>query len=167
MALRLGHRRSYDFDFFFENIFDENKLFEKIISHFKNHKIQKTLADKSSLFVVFDDEINVNFLYYRYSLIKHKIKTKYLDLASIENIACMKLLAISKRIEFKDYVDIYYILKRVPFKRLIMFFEKKIRDVDINFILKILVDFKEIEEEPLEFIPSKKSKFRKNKKVYN
>jgi predicted nucleotidyltransferase component of viral defense system len=125
LALQLGHRKSYDFDFFSEERFDENKLFKKIISNLGNHQVQKTLADKSSLFVVFDNEINVNFIYYRYPLIKPTIKTKYISLASLEDIVCMKLLAISERIEFKDYVDIYYILKRIPLKKLIIFFEKK------------------------------------------
>jgi predicted nucleotidyltransferase component of viral defense system len=164
LALQLGHRKSYDFDFFSEERFNENKLFKKIISNLGDHQVQKTLADKSSLFVVFDNEINVNFLYYRYPLIKPTIKTKYLDLASLEDIACMKLLAISERIEFKDYVDIYYILKRIPLKKLIIFFEKKIKDVDVNFILKTLVDFEEVEIEPLEFIPSKKVSLEKIKK---
>jgi hypothetical protein len=76
----------------------------------------------------------------------------------------MKLLAISERIEFKDYVDIYYILKRVSLKKLINFFEKKIKDVDVNFILKTLVDFREVEIEPLEFMPSKKVSLEKIKK---
>jgi predicted nucleotidyltransferase component of viral defense system len=164
LAFQLGHRKSYDFDFFSEERFNENKLFKKIISNLGDHQVQKTLADKSSLFVVFDNEINVNFLYYRYPLIKPTIKTKYLDLASLEDIACMKLLAISERIEFKDYVDIYYILKRIPLKKLINFFKKKIKDVDINFILKTLVDFGEIEVEPLEFMPSKKVSLEKIKK---
>jgi predicted nucleotidyltransferase component of viral defense system len=164
LALQLGHRKSYDFDFFSEERFNENKLFKKIISNLGDHQVKKTLADKSSLFVVFDNEINVNFLYYRYPLIKPKIKTKYLDLAGLEDIACMKLLAISERIEFKDYVDIYYILKRIPLKKLIIFFEKKIKDVDVNFILKTLVDFEEIEIEPLEFMPSKKVNLEKIKK---
>jgi len=164
LALQLGHRKSYDFDFFSEKRFNENKLFKKIISNLGDHQVQKTLADKSSLFVVFDNEINVNFLYYRYPLIKPTIKTKYLDLASLEDIACMKLLAISERIEFKDYVDIYYILKRISLKTLINFFEKKIKDVDVNFILKTLVDFEEVEIEPLEFMPSKKVSLGKIKK---
>jgi predicted nucleotidyltransferase component of viral defense system len=164
LALQLGHRKSYDFDFFSEERFDENKLFKKIISNLGDHQIQKTLADKSSLFVVFDNKINVNFLYYRYPLIKPTIKTKYISLASLEDIACMKLLAISERIEFKDYVDIYYILKRIPLKKLIIFFEKKIKDVDVNFILKTLVDFREVEIEPLEFMPSKKVNLEKIKK---
>jgi hypothetical protein len=59
LALQLGHRKSYDFDFFSEERSDENKLFKKIISNLGNHQVQKTLADKSSLFVVFDNEINV------------------------------------------------------------------------------------------------------------
>jgi hypothetical protein len=164
LALQLGHRKSYDFDFFSEERFNENKLFKKIISNLGDHQVQKTLADKSSLFVVFDNEINVNFLYYRYPLIKPTIKTKYISLASLEDIACMKLLAISERIEFKDYVDIYYILKRIPLKKLIIFFEKKIKDVDVNFILKTLVDFEEVEIEPLEFMPSKKVNLEKIKK---
>jgi len=164
LALQLGHRKSYDFDFFSEERFNENKLFKKIISNLGDHQVQKTLADKSSLFVVFDNEITVNFLYYRYPLIKPTIKTKYISLASLEDIACMKLLAISERIEFKDYVDIYYILKRVSLKRLINFFAKKIKDVDVNFILKTLVDFEEVEIEPLEFMPSKKVNLEKIKK---
>jgi hypothetical protein len=52
LALQLGHRKSYDFDFFSEKRFNENKLFKKIISNLGDRQVQKTLADKSSLFVV-------------------------------------------------------------------------------------------------------------------
>jgi hypothetical protein len=36
--------------------------------------------------------------------------------------------------------------------------------VDVNFILKTLVDFEEVEIEPLEFMPSKKISLEKIKK---
>ncbi|GIW67502.1 MAG: hypothetical protein KatS3mg096_370 [Candidatus Parcubacteria bacterium] len=156
LSLILGHRKSYDFDFFSEKKFDERNLFEKILSLAKNHKVIKSLSDKSSLFLVFDNEVNVNFLFYKYPLIKPLIKTKFLNIASLEDILCMKLLVVTERIEFKDYVDLYYGLKKVKLKQIVNLFNKKISDVDINFIFKELLDFSEIEEEPIDFMPSKR-----------
>ena len=55
--------------------------------------------------------INVSFLLYPYKLIRDPEKYNNLDLASLEDLTCMKCSAIMKRGTKRDFFDIYEILK--------------------------------------------------------
>ncbi len=155
LALQLGHRKSYDLDFFNGKYFSSSNLFQKIQKSSK-FKILKKLQDECALFLEINN-IDVNFLFYKYSLIKKPIETKYLNIAHFIDIACMKLLTITERIEYRDYVDLYFVLQKVSLKTLLKYFQNKISDIDPMFVLKCLIKTKEVEEENLEFLKNTKT----------
>ena len=159
LALQLNHRRSYDLDFFSTEHFEPNKVFNQLEKQ-ENLRLFKKLQDKSALFVEIND-ISVNFLYSKYKLIKKPIEDKYLKVAHFIDIACLKLSALTERIEYRDYVDIYFVLQEISLKELIKYFEKKIYDIDPGFVLKCLVAFEDVQEEKLELF--KKVSFKKIK----
>jgi predicted nucleotidyltransferase component of viral defense system len=97
-------------------------------------------------------------------LLKEKIDTEFLSLASMEDIACMKLSAILSRATIKDYIDIYYILKKIKLADLIVLVKKKYPNIDNGLILKSLVYFKDIKNEKIIFKNNKKIEFDKVKK---
>ena len=153
LALQIGHRDSIDFDFFSKKSFDTNILFEKIKNIFKNenHKIQKVQDEENTLTVIADNDIKISFFAYNYPLLKPLITDKYLNIASIEDIACMKLSAITSRSTAKDYVDIYFVLQNKKLPVLLNFAQKKFPSLDRNLILKSLVYFDDVAEEPIIF----------------
>ncbi len=151
LTLQLGHRDSIDFDFFKFNDLDTKKLFEKIKKIFKNYKITKIQEEENTLTILIDKNIKISFFSYKYPLLKKPTIEENLNLASIEDIACMKLSAIISRATNKDYIDIYFILKKIKLEKILKLSQKKYPEIDQNLILKSLIYFKDIKMEPIIF----------------
>ncbi len=151
LALQLGHRDSIDFDFFIENNIDTIKLFSEIEEVFQQYPIKKVQEEKNTLTVIINNNIKVSFFTYKYKLLNKLIEEENLQLASIEDIACMKLNAIVNRSTMKDYVDLYFILQNTSIEILLDKCVIKFPSLDTNLILKSLVYFDDIIEEPIIF----------------
>src|SRR3989338_627636 len=151
LALYLGHRDSIDFDFFKSESFDTGGLFENARKAFEGHRVVKTQEEKDTLSVVIDKDVRVSFFSFPYPLINRSINTEYFPIASIEDIACMKLSAITGRGAFKDYVDLFFILKMSSLEELIGSLKKKIPALDPLLVLKSFVFFDDLQEEKIVF----------------
>jgi len=162
LALQIGHRISTDFDFFCPQDIDTVRLFSDLKEDFAAKDILKIQEEKNTLTVLLAG-IKVSFFSYKYPLVKRRIKSDYFELASLEDIGCMKLAAILGRSDFKDFVDIYFILQTISLYELLLLAEKKFKDTDVNVFLKSLVYFDEIKEEPIQFLNGKKISLEKIK----
>lgn len=151
LALQLGHRDSIDFDFFKEGDFDTVLLIEKISLIFASHKLTITQQEKNTVSCLIDDSIQLSFFSYNHSLLYPFIETDYFNIASITDIGCMKLSAISSRYVEKDYVDLYFILQDLSLSLLLEDFIKKYPNFDKSLILKSLVYFDDVLREPILF----------------
>ncbi len=151
LALQIGHRDSIDFDFFIVNDFDTALLYSEVLALFEGQRIVKTLDEKNSLNVVVDEEIKLSFLKYPYLLLNPLIHEDYLNIASIEDIGCMKLSAVVGRAVEKDYVDLYFILQNILLPVLLLKTAEKMPDLDHNLILKSLVYFEDVAREKIMF----------------
>lgn len=161
LALQLGRRDSVDFDFFSSNNFSTNELSLKIEKIFKDHKIIKTQEEKDTLTFLLDDTIKISFFCYPYKLIKPLINTTDIKLASVEDIGSMKLSAITSRSLKKDYVDLYFILQKISLEELLEITKTKFPSLDINLILKSLVYFDDITDEPIIYKNNHEIEFEK------
>lgn len=164
LALQLGHRDSLDFDFFSQRNIDTKKLFLEIKEVFKGYKILKVQEEKNTLTVFIDKDIKLSFFTYQYPLVNSLIEEEYLMIASIADIACMKLSAIVSRATLKDYVDLYFIFQVIPLKLVLKDLNKKLAELDINLVLKSLAYFKDIKVEPIIFKNNKNISFKKIEK---
>ncbi|MEK7185868.1 MAG: nucleotidyl transferase AbiEii/AbiGii toxin family protein [Patescibacteria group bacterium] len=151
LALQIGHRDSIDFDFFSEEDIDTKELFERLRNIFKGHKLLKIQEEINTLTILVDESIKVSFFTYKYKLIDKTIDDENITLASIGDIACMKLSAITGRASNKDYIDLYFILKLFPLTDLLDKSHRKHPQLDINLILKSLVYFKDVTQEKIIF----------------
>lgn len=163
LALQFGHRDSIDFDFFTQNDFNTSKLFLDLKKIFKGHSLKKIQDERNTLSILIDEEIRCSFFTYPYALLKRLAHEEYLEIASIEDIACMKLSAITGRACNKDYVDIFFILKKISLNTLLELSRKKFADLDLDLILKSLVYFEDVRMEPILFKKSCKVDFKKVK----
>jgi len=68
-------------------------------------------------------------------------------IASLQDIAAMKLVAISQRGVQRDFIDAFYLLKRYSLKEIIRFTQEKYPEFDIYNGLRGLLYFKEADEE--------------------
>jgi hypothetical protein len=149
LALHIGHRDSIDFDFFTVSEIDTVSLFRTIETVFTGHIIQKVQEEKNTLGIIIDETIKISFMTYTYPLIEPTTPTEHFSLASILDIGCMKLSAITSRATNKDYIDLYFILQKCPLQTLLDACEKKFPTIDVGLILKSLVYFEDIINEPI------------------
>ncbi|MBL7957539.1 MAG: nucleotidyl transferase AbiEii/AbiGii toxin family protein [Flavobacteriales bacterium] len=152
LALQIGHRDSIDFDFFKEGGFDADQLFDRLRAA-TDLPIVKVQEERNTLGVVIDADIKVSFMRYPYSLLKPLLRADHMDLASLADIGCMKLSAITGRGTMKDYVDLYFILQRMPLQELLALCALKLPQLDRGFILKALAYFDDLEPEPILYVP--------------
>lgn len=112
LALRLGHRKSVDFDFFSPKPFDPEELY-KSIPYLQNSKILQKSKNTLTCSVDRDGSVLVSFfggLNIRQVNQPCNIESTHLRIASLEDLAGTKAAVIQKRAEAKDYLDIYAIL---------------------------------------------------------
>jgi predicted nucleotidyltransferase component of viral defense system len=109
LALHLGHRKSDDLDFFSEREFDNEPVIQTVM------KLGGRIDSESSgTFHASITGSKVSFSSYPYPLIRNTVNMGNIRVASIEDIACMKVIAIAQRAEKKDFFDMYEILKIYP-----------------------------------------------------
>lgn len=151
LALQIGHRDSIDFDFFRHEPFDTAALFRILEQTLEGSSLQKVQEERNTLTVQAQESIKLSFMSYPYPLVQPMVHTEYFDLAGIGDIGCMKLSAITGRAAMKDYVDLYFILQQIPLPELLDLCAIKLPNLDRMLILKSLVFFEDIPEEPILF----------------
>jgi hypothetical protein len=108
IALHLGHRRSIDFDLFCRNDINKKDIRKKLEAI--PFKIIKIFEDTDQIHFIIND-IKVTFFNYTYEIDHPLILEQYLSYPSLLSLASMKAYALGRRAKWKDYVDLYFILK--------------------------------------------------------
>jgi len=152
LALQIGLRISIDFDFFCFKSFDNEKLLERAKTIFLNNSIMVIQNELNTLTILLDSEIKISFFKLDYSNILPLIDTQYFNLAQKREIAVMKLLALF-RATYKDYVDMFYILKDTNLAKIISLAEKKHEEINVGVYLKALITNDDIDDLPIVFHP--------------
>ncbi len=111
LSLQLGLRESFDFDFCVPEQFNNEILLEELgkLGTMEVKQNQKGTCD------VIVNGVQISFFYYPNKIIKNLIipeEMPKLKLASILDIAVMKLVAIGGRGAKKDFFDLYNILTK-------------------------------------------------------
>lgn len=116
---------------------------------FTGFDVIKTYEEKNTLYILANG-VKISFFMYKYKNIGNILKTEYFNIFSLEDIWAMKLWAIQNRATNKDYIDLYYIIKNIWLDPLFKnFFDKFWNVVTQSYLLKSLIYFEDIVEEPL------------------
>lgn len=113
----LHHRLSDDLDFFSPNKFDSQTLFTFLtdLSKKLGFTFQTQFTDPTYICILNFREnltLKLDFAYYPYPRLEEDSAYGNLQVDSLTDIAVNKLLAIIQRTEVKDYVDLYFLLKK-------------------------------------------------------
>ena len=163
LALQIGHRKSIDFDFFSNDKFNTEELRIKIEEIFKGYRLVFSQISPSTINMVVDG-VKMSFFYYPYKPLYKLVETNRVNIADLMDIACMKCSAITARSVKKDYIDLFFLLKKFSLEEILSNCERKFPSLDRNVILKSLVYFGEIEEENVVYMPNNGIDFSKIKK---
>ena len=109
LALQLGHRLSYDFDIFCRRPVTA-ALIRKITQSFPRGKVLLNNSDEFTFLTA--DDIKISFIYYPFNLDAYlQRQPTALPLLSIQGIALAKAYALNRRNSWRDYVDLYFIVR--------------------------------------------------------
>lgn len=108
IALHIGHRQSIDFDLFKQKKLHRKKIIDKIRTFSKSYTITRNVDEQLNLIIQ-----NVKFTFFEYP---YEIKAScnfdsIIKMPDLLTLAAMKAFALGRRSKWKDYVDIYFIIK--------------------------------------------------------
>jgi predicted nucleotidyltransferase component of viral defense system len=115
LALQIGHRVSVDFDFFSEKQFSTDVLYRELQKAGLKPIIQQETEGTLTAMV---NEVKISMFHYPYPFLDKKLNWKEIDIAGMIDIAAMKIMAIIQRGAKRDFVDLYFILKDIPFRKI-------------------------------------------------
>lgn len=110
MALQLRHRRSEDFDVFFPSPITE-KLKQTLFS-VTEKPIEKRLDNSRQLTITTGQGIKITLVMHEFKPLYDVIKTDSLPLFHLADLASNKAFTVGKRGIWRDYVDLFFLLKR-------------------------------------------------------
>lgn len=167
LSLQINHRISFDFDFFTFSPVPKH-LLEKLS---KKIKIGNIVVDTSDeLTFLTEDDIKVTFLCYPFKTDLEPVESEDgLKLFSVEEIAIQKAYAIGRRGEYRDYFDLYTILKNnyIGLDDLISETKKVFGSIfDEKIFLEQLVYFEDLRSFDIASVPGKKAPLEDEIKQY-
>ena len=149
LAFLLSHRESHDLDFFSAERFSEDTLITKLKAA-GQFSLEK--KEEGTVRGTFGATL-VSFFHYPYPLLEKPVSQDGMPLASMADVACMKLDALASRGAKRDFVDLYVILHEPDFSltRLLELFAQKYAPLNYNLlhIQKGLVYFEDAERDPM------------------
>lgn len=148
LALHLGHRHSYDFDFYTRKIFSAENFAAALnkIGKFRTSQLEH----QNTLLGDFNGA-KFSLFYYDYPLIEKPVIFKNIAVAAVSDIAAMKLSAITGRATKRDYIDIFVISQKYSLEKQFRWYQKKFGALGNNlyFIIKALGYFEDAEADDM------------------
>lgn len=149
LALQIGHRKSVDIDLFMSDTIDVNDLLAAI----RTFTDEVTLLSSSrTMRFLRVNNVKVDVVAYPYKWIDEPVIEDEIMLASIKDIAAMKISAITNRGTKKDFIDLYFLLQHFSFQKVIELYKTKYPDAIMFTTLKSLVYFEDAEPEPMSYM---------------
>jgi hypothetical protein len=169
IALHLGHRRSIDFDLFSSEPFNSISLKRKIEPLVK---IDRVFVNEENEFTFLSAGVKITFLNYPFLLEYREKLDDVIKIPDLLTLATMKAYALGRRAKWKDYVDLYFIIKdhhsitnivqkgqeifggefnEKIFRTQLSYFEDIDYSEDVEFLPGFEVDQKIIKEELIKF----------------
>ena len=108
VALHIGHRRSDDFDLFKYNALNFQNILQKIKESSCTFTVTRRVTEQMNVIL---HHVKLTFCQYPYEV---PVTCKFEDILKVPDLltlAALKSFALGRRSKWKDYVDLYYILK--------------------------------------------------------
>ena len=108
-ALQIGHRRSLDFDLFRETEFKNQSILNRIS---RTLKIDRVIVNKLDELTIVIKGVKLTFFHYPYKIDYSEKLRGVIKMPDLATLAAMKAFALGQRSKWKDYVDLYFIIKK-------------------------------------------------------
>jgi hypothetical protein len=157
LLLQMGHRLSFDFDIFLSREIKRTDLL-KLKKLFGIKEVSVNTAEQ--LNIITPKNVLITLFHYPYKPLFKPISTISLPLFDLKDIALDKAFTIGRRPIWRDYVDLFFILKNglMSLTEILKLGEKKF-DVEFNprLFLEQLVYFKDLPVIKISFVKERYS----------
>lgn len=109
IALHIGHRRSIDFDLFTAKEFDNAKIRKEIV---KARKIDRVFRDETGQYTMGVLGVRLTFFQYPFLIEASENFESMITMPDLLTLSAMKAYALGRRAKWKDYVDLYFVMKK-------------------------------------------------------
>jgi hypothetical protein len=150
VALYLGHRRSVDFDWFTAGALGDPLILAQQARE-SGLQIMGSDTGQRTLHATING-VRVSFMEYHYPLLGDPADWPDYSarLASLDDLACMKLAAVGQRGLRRDFIDLHAIaLQHRPLSEIVGLCRRKYSASDISHLLVGLTYFDDAEDEPM------------------
>ncbi|MEA1897547.1 MAG: nucleotidyl transferase AbiEii/AbiGii toxin family protein [Bacteroidota bacterium] len=108
IGLQIGHRQSIDFDLFSNKLIKPNGIKNQLKNKNITYEIIHQEYDQLHLSI---DEVKFTFFTFPYKIKAINSYKDIIKMPSLLDLTAMKALALGGRAKWKDYVDMYFLLK--------------------------------------------------------
>ena len=145
LALQLGHRTSVDLDFFGRINADSEDLRDILreVGRVEVASVSKNIT------IFWINGVKVDMVNYPYPWLDLPIVEDGVRLASLNDIAAMKVSAIVNRGTKKDFIDLYTLLQFFKLDDILDIYSRKYSDGSLFIVLKSLTYFDDAETDPM------------------
>ncbi len=106
IALHIGHRESIDFDLFKQKDIRKKDVYSKL----KNLDYKVSFADYNQINML-SNGVKITFFSFPYKVPVNSKLIDFLKMPDLLTLGAMKAFALGRRSKWKDYLDLYFILK--------------------------------------------------------
>lgn len=144
LALHLQHRKSEGLDFFtYEDSFNKNEIFEYI----KQFEFKEIINESNEQIDILINGIKITFFNAKWDFLKPR-STEEFNLSSIEALAAMKVNTLFLRAKFRDYYDLYFLVKeKMDIKKVFECSKNIIQGISFKLFCIALVYIDDIEDD--------------------
>lgn len=141
LSLQTGSRKSIDIDLFSHTPYNLEPIQELLIS---KYSFKRLFVEKNSIKGIINN-VFIDILPHRYPLVKSLIYNEGVRMASLHDIAAMKLNAIiGNGQRLKDFVDISFLSQFLTFKEMLSCYQNKYGEIQEVVVVKSLLYFDDI-----------------------
>ena len=108
IALHIGHRESIDFDLFKFSNLRKNDIYKKVIASKFGYKFGYENYEQLNLII---NHVKFTFFSFPHKVPANSEIKGVIKMPDLLVLAAMKAFALGRRAKWKDYVDLYFILK--------------------------------------------------------
>ncbi|MFA6376890.1 MAG: nucleotidyl transferase AbiEii/AbiGii toxin family protein [Candidatus Paceibacterota bacterium] len=108
IALQIGHRRSIDFDMFSPKKFNNTRIKNKIL---ENTAIDEIIVSRLDELTFISQGVKFTFFRFIYEIQYAERMDGKIKIPDLLTLAAMKAFALGQRAKWKDYVDLYFIIR--------------------------------------------------------
>ena len=144
LALQMGNRESIDLELFSTADFSSNEILSSLLNDYQivvNNQHTQTLISTIN-------QVKVDFIKFHYPFIKPFVTIENIRMASIEDIAAMKLDAMTGRGDKKDFYDLFFLLQHYSIDDLFSFYSEKYPHQTTFHVIRSLSYFEDAEIQP-------------------